>query len=94
LLREYRLNKFESLRKTKKITFRFEDKKQTLSQYLTRKINLLHDAKVQDKNIIVRHLWNGLETQLALTTSLREDDNTIEAFNRRVRNNEQATRKI
>jgi len=94
LLRKYRLNKFKSLRKTKKITFRFEDKKQTLSQYFIRKINLLYDAKVQDKNIIVRHLWNGLEAQLALATSLREDDNTIKAFNRRIRNNEQAARKI
>ncbi len=76
------------------MTFRFEDKEQTLSQYLTRKINLLHDAKVQDEDIIVRHLWNGLEAQLALTTSLREDDDTIETFNRRVRNNEQAARKV
>jgi len=56
LLREYRLNKFKFLRKTKKITFRFEDKKQTFSQYFIKKINLLYDVKMQDKNIIVRHL--------------------------------------
>lgn len=94
LLREYRLNKFEFLRKTKKMTFRFDDKKQTLSQYLTRKINLLHDVNVQDENTIVRHLWDDLKAQLALTTSMREDDDTIEAFNKRVRNNEQAARKV
>ena len=62
LLREFRLNRFEFMKKTKKMTFRFDDKNLTLSQYLTRKINLLHDAKIIDENIIVRYLWKDLES--------------------------------
>jgi len=93
LLQEYCSNKFKFLRKTKKITFRFEDKKQILNQYFIRKINLLYNIKMQDKNIIVCYLWNNLKAQLILITSLREDNNIIEIFNQRVRNNEQAIRK-
>ena len=94
LLRKFRPNRFESLKKAEKMIFRFDDKKQSLNQYLTRKTNLLHDAEVSDKNIIMRHLWDGLKAQLTFVTSLREDEDITEAFDRRVRNNEQAARRI
>ena len=94
LFREFRLNRFEFMKKTKKMTFRFDDKNLTLSQYLTRKINLLHDAKIIDENIIVRYLWEDLESQLILVISMRKNDNIIENFDRRVRNNERVARKV
>ena len=44
--------------------------------------------------MIVRQLWNGLDANLALATPMREDGDTIESFNRRVRNNEAAAKKV
>ena len=49
---------------------------------------------MQNENIIVRYLWNDLKAQLTLTTSLREDNNTIKTFNWRIRNIKQVARKI
>ena len=62
LFREFRLNRFEFMKKTKKMTFRFDDKNLTFNQYLTRKTNLLHDAEIIDENIIVRYLWEDFES--------------------------------
>ena len=76
------------------MTFRFDDKNLTLNQYFTRKINLLHNAKIIDENIIVRYLWKDFESQLILVTSMRENDDIIENFDRRVRNNERVARKV
>ena len=76
------------------MTFRFDDKNLTFSQYLTRKTNLLHDAKIIDENIIIRYLWEDLESQLILVISMRENDDIIENFDRRVRNNERVARKV
>ena len=94
LLREYRPNRFESLKKAENMRFRFDDSSTTLSQYLTRKTNHLHDAGIQDEDMIVRYLWQGLEANLALATPMREEGDTIEAFNRRVRNNETAAKRV
>ena len=76
------------------MTFRFDDKNLTLNQYFTRKTNLLHNAKIIDENIITRYLWKDLESQLILIIFIRENDNIIENFDRRVRNNERVARKI
>ena len=94
LFREFRLNRFEFIKKTKKMTFRFNDKNLTFNQYFTRKINLLHETKIIDENIIVRYLWEDLESQLILVISMRKNDNIIENFDRRVRNNERVARKV
>ena len=94
LLREYRPNRFESLKKAENMKFRFEDSSTTLSQYLTRKTNHLHDAGIEDEDMIVRYLWQGLEANLALATPMREEGDTIENFNRRVRNNEAAAKRV
>lgn len=94
LIREFRFNKFEFLKKTKKMIFRFDDKEQNLNQYLIRKINLLHDASMLNENIIMRHLWEGLEIQLTLVTSLREDEDITKAFEKRIRNNEQIAQRV
>ena len=94
LFREFRSNRFEFMKKTKKMSFRFDDKNLTLSQYLTRKTNLLHDAKIIDENIIVRYLWKDFEAQLILVISMRKNDDIIENFDRRVRNNERVVRKV
>ena len=94
LLREYRPNRFESLKNAEKMRFRFDDSSMTLSQYLTRKTNHLHDAGVMDEDMIVRYLWQGLDANLALATPMRESGDTIESFNRRVRNNEAAAKRV
>ena len=56
LLREYRPNRFELMKKVEKMTFRFDDSSVSLSQYLTRKTNHLYDAGILDEDIIVRYL--------------------------------------
>ena len=94
LLREYRPNRFESLKKAKIIKFRFDDTFMSLSQYLTRKTNHLHDTGMDDEDIIIRYLWQGLNANLALATLIREEGDMIEAFNRRVRNNEVAAKRV
>lgn len=94
LLREYRPNRFESLKKAENMKFRFDDATLTISQYLTRKTNNLHDAGVVDEDMIVRYLWQGLDANLALATPMREEGDTIENFNRRVRNNEAAAKRV
>ena len=76
------------------MTFRFDDKNLTLNQYFTRKTNLLHDAEIIDENIIIRYLWEDLESQLILVISMRKNDDIIENFDRRVRNNERVARKV
>jgi hypothetical protein len=93
LLREYRPNRFESLKKVKDLIFRFEDDL-TLSQYLSRKTNLLHDAGIHDEDVMVSYLWEGLEPKLALATTIRDDGETLEGFGRRVRRNEEAARRV
>ena len=94
LLREYRPNRFESMKTAEKMKFRFDDSSITLSQYLTRKTNHLHDAGIMDEDMIVRYLWQGLDANLALATPMREEGDTIESFNRRVRNNEAAAKRV
>ena len=94
LLREFRPNRFESMKKAEKIVFRFDDHSLSLSQYLSRKTNLLHDAGLDDEDLMVRYLWEGLEARLALATPLRETGDTLESFGRRVRNNEAAARRV
>jgi hypothetical protein len=93
LLREFRPNKFASLKKAEKLVFRF-DGSLTVSQYLSRKTNLLHDAGIRDEDTMVGYLWEGLEPNLALATPMREDGDTLESFGRRVRMNEVAARRL
>jgi hypothetical protein len=93
LLREYRSNRFEFLKKTKKLFFEF-DEDLTLSQYLSRKINLLHDAEIHDEEIMISRLWEELDVNLTLATSVRDDEDTLESFERRVRENEATVRRI
>ena len=53
LLREYRPNRFKSLKKAELMKFRFDDTSMSPSQYLTRKTNHLHDAGMDDEDMIV-----------------------------------------
>lgn len=93
LLREYRPNRFESLKKIEALKFRF-DKNLILSQYLSRKTNLLHDAEIHDEETMICYLWESLEVNLTLTTLIRKDDDTLKSFDRRVRRNEETTRRV
>ena len=56
LLRGYHPNGFESLKKAENMKFRFDDSSTTLSQYLTRVTNHLHDAGIEGEDMIVRYL--------------------------------------
>ncbi|KAG8532324.1 uncharacterized protein KY384_003965 [Bacidia gigantensis] len=94
LLREYRPNRFDSLRAAEKLHFSFDKTDMSLSKYLSTKTNYLLDAGITDEYTVVGYLWQGLEGQLALATPLREDFDTIESFNRRVKNNEAAARRV
>ena len=49
---------------------------------------------MDDEDMIVRYLWQGLDANLALATPMREEGDTIEAFKRRVRNNEAAAKRV
>ena len=77
LLKKYRFNKFESLKKTKTMIFKFDDKL-IFNQYLFKKINLLHDVEIANKNIMINYFWNKLNVKLTLTIPLKENENTLE----------------
>lgn len=94
LLREYQPNRFESMKTAAKMRSRFDDPSLTLSQYLTRKTNHLHGAGVMDEDMVVRYLWQGLDANLALATPTREEGDTIEGVNRRVRNVDAAAKRV
>lgn len=66
----------------------------TLSQYISRKTNLLHDAGIFSENVMVRHLWERLDAQLTLATPMKQNDDTLKRFGKRVRQNEQAAKKV
>lgn len=93
LLKKYRFNKFEFLKKTKAMFFKFDDKL-IFNQYLFKKINLLHDVKIANENIMINYFWNGLNVKLTLTISLKKDEDTFENFDRHVRQNETTAKKI
>jgi uncharacterized short protein YbdD (DUF466 family) len=91
--REFRSNKFASLKKAKKLIFRF-DESLTISQYFSRKTNLLHDVEIKDENTMIEYFWESLESNLILTTFMRENENTLKSFERKIKMNEIATKKF
>ncbi len=93
LLRKFRSNKFVSFKKTKKLIFRFQESL-ILSQYLSRKINFLHDAEIRDEDIMINYLWKELKSNLAFVISMRKDEDILKNFERRIRMNEIAAFKI
>ena len=93
LLREYRFNRFKFLKKTKNLNFRF-DESFTISQYLSRKINLLHDVEISDQDTMIRYLWNNLNVRLVLVIAFKNDDEILKSFKHRVKQNKSAARKI
>ena len=93
LLREYKSNKFEFPRQTETMKFCF-DESLILSQYLSRKINLLHDVEIISENLMIQYLYNDLNHNLMLITFMKENDDILKNFERRVRQNEQTTKCI
>ena len=93
LLKKYRSNKFETLKKTEKMKFRFDDSF-ILNEYLSKKINHFHDTSIFDQNTMIRYFWNEFDIQFILTTSFRENEDTLKNFERRVRVNEQTVKRI
>ena len=95
ILKKYRFNKFDSLNKTKKMKFNFDNEKNfTLNQYFFRKINHLRDVDILNETLLISYLWKKLNAQLILIISFRENYNTIKNFERRVKQNEIAIKKI
>jgi hypothetical protein len=93
LLREFKSNKFASLKKTKKLIFCF-DESLTINQYFSRKTNFLHDVEIRNENTMIEYFWENLESNLILTTFMRENENTLKSFERKVRMNEIATKRL
>jgi hypothetical protein len=87
LFKEFRLNKFVFLKKTKKLIFRFQEFL-ILNQYRFRKINFLHDAENRDENIMIDYLWKKLKLNLIFVISMKKDEDILKNFERRVRINE------
>ena len=84
LLQKYRFNRHESLNKTMIMIFRF-DEFLTLNQYLFRKTNFLHDAIIANENLMMNYFWKNFDVKLVLTTSIRQNDDILKSFNRKVR---------
>ena len=93
LLREYRSNQFKFMKEVRKFIFIF-DELFNLSIYLFRKINLLYDEEQIDELQMIHHLWNDLKPQLALVIFIRQNEDTLKSFDRRIRVNEKIARKI
>ncbi|KAI9748796.1 MAG: hypothetical protein M4579_007115 [Chaenotheca gracillima] len=95
LFQEFRPNRTDAAKQAYKLEFSF-DKAETmsLSQYFTKKTNLMHDAEITDEQMRVRYLWEGLDDQLALATPVREDGDTVDSFTRRAKQNEPAARRV
>ena len=92
-LRKYRSNKHESLNKTMIMIFKF-DEFLTLNQYFFRKINFLHDAAIADESLMINYFWKKLNVKLTLATSIRQNDNILKSFDRRMRQNETVAKKV
>jgi hypothetical protein len=93
LLREFKSNKFASLKKAKNLIFRF-DESLTINQYFSRKTNLLHDVEIKDENTMIEYFWENLESNLILTTFMRENEDTLKSFERKIKINEIATKRL
>ena len=92
-MKKYKFNRFEFIRKTQQIIFRF-DKNLTFNQYLFKKTNLLRNANVNDETFLIHYLWKKLNVQLVLTTLIRENYNSINNFNKRTQINKIVIKKI
>ena len=93
LLRKYRFDRFVFRKKAKNFVFCFDDSL-TFSQYFFRKTNFLHDVKITEKNMMMQYLWNGLEFHLQTTISRKKNGDFLKNFEKRVRQNEIAIRRV
>ena len=93
LLRKYQFDRFAFRKKTKNFVFRFDDSL-TFSQYFFRKTNFLHNVKITEKNMMMQYLWNEFEFHLQATILRKKNDDFLKNFEKRVRQNEIAIRRI
>ena len=93
LLRKYRFDRFVFRKKAENFVYRF-DEFLIFNQYFSRKINLLYNAEITKKNIMIQYLWNKLEFHLQTTISRKKNDDILKNFEKRVRQNETTVRKI
>jgi hypothetical protein len=91
--REFKSNKFASLKKAKKLIFRF-DESLTINQYFSKKTNFLHDVEIKNENTMIEYFWKNLESNLILTTFMRENEDTLKSFERKIKMNEIATKRF
>ena len=92
LLKKYRNNRFDSIRKIHQMIFRF-DKDIIFNQYFSRKINLLRDASVIDETMLIHYLWKKLNAQLIFVILIREDYDIVKSFSRKIKINEMIVKK-
>ena len=86
LFKKYRFNEFDFFEEVKELKFRF-DENLIFSQYLFRKINLLHDDDIFEEHTIIQFIWNEFDAHLSMTISVKKSDDTLKSFERRVREN-------
>ena len=66
----------------------------TLNQYFFRKTNFLHDAIIANEILMMNYFWKNLDAKLILATSIRQNDNILESFDRKMRQNEIVAKRI
>ena len=93
LLKKYRFDRFEFIRKTQKMTFKFE-KNTIFSQYFFKKTNTLRNDEIHDETLLIHYFWKNLNAQLILITSIRQNYDIVKSFNRRIKTNETTTKKM
>ena len=93
LFRKYKFNRFEFFKKVESFIFTFDDFL-FFSQYIIRKINYLQNVGIINEDMMIQYFWNGLDSQLILATQLRENGNSLENFEKRIRQNESTVKKI
>lgn len=67
--------------------FRF-DELLIFNQYLFRKINLLYDARIINKDMMIQYFYDKLNFNFMLTISLRKNDDILKNFEKQICQNE------
>ncbi len=70
------------------------DEQLILSQYFSKKTNLLHNAKFKNEYIMIDYLLENINTILFFFIFMRKNDDFLNNFNRRVKMNKITTKKI
>jgi hypothetical protein len=95
LAREYRKPRHLARREAQQMKFSFHTAdKLSLSQYMIRKLNLLQESGITDQHELIYELWDGLDPVLMNAVQTYEAGDTLQEFQRRVRQQLPAAEKL